>query len=511
MNILPFICAAFLLINPVLLAVFRRFEIQLEKLQFWIMVSSGTAWIFSGILLFLNPESHLNPIWNAGEDLLPSLAFSLDWVSASLALSVCSALFYVVLTRQESPRENALLSGLSGFSVLALFADSAYSLALFWTAVELFRFSLAIPLPEQGRISNAYLAGVLVRLSAPGLLILASLTGSGTENSPFLTEWEHNAAFPLLAAGFIGFVGWFLGPLSTQEEGGGTSQSIFQAWIPASLGLVLLIRGGTVLGDAPAFSALPLVIAILLILAALGSVLLDNAKDWWFVGCGLLAAGGAALAQPASALSWGIVFMLPGSLLWSEREKAHPSILILGLAGLGTLPFPFLPAWSGSVVFREGLPGILLAAGAGIFLGALIIAVLKRLPRMKEEKAELTPLLIIGSVILTLSQVLIAFRLGLLEASRGLLSGPIAVWLTPLLAVLVLVLGNWVPLTRKDLIASRLAWFADRLRQFLSEMYSVIKRIVDLLSNLLEGDGGLIWALLFGFLLITLISLRGGR
>jgi hypothetical protein len=337
------------------------------------------------------------------------------------------------------------------------------------------------------------------------------LTGTGTENSSFLTEWEQSAAFFLLAAGFIGFIGWFLGTESSQEREAAFPQNDFQNWIPAALGLVLLIRGGEVFGDAPPVSALSVTIAILLILGAVGSVLLDTAKHWWFIGCGLLALGAAVMADPASALSWGIVFMLPGTLLWSERDKEHPAFLLLGLGGIGILPLPFLPAWAGSVVFHRGLPGILLAAGTGTFLGALVIAVLKKLPRMKEEKAELTPLLIIGPVILTLSQLLIAFRLGLLEASRGLLSIPLAVWLTPLMVVLVLVLGNFVPLPGKDGITSHLVQFSARIRQSLAVIYRLFRRIVDLLSDLLEGNGGLIWALLFGFLLITLISIRGGR
>ena len=511
MNILPFLCAAFLLINPVLLAVFRRLEIQLEKLQFWIMVSTGSAWIFSGIFLFLNPQSQLNPIWNAGEELLPSLAFSLDWVSAALSLSVCSALFYLVLTRQESPWENALLSGLSGVSLLALFADSAYSVALFWAAVELFHFSLSLPEPEQRGFSTINLTGILVRLTAPALLILVSLTGSGTDTSPFLTEWKQSEAYPLLLGGFVGFIGWFLDSPILTGGSEGSPRSIFQVWIPSTLGLALMIRGGILLDGNPGSSTLPIILAILLILAAAGSVLLDTTAKWWFTGSGLLVAGSAALGHPASALSWAMVFMLPGCLLWSEKDKVHPAALVLGIGGLGVLPMPYLPAWSGSVVFQMTLPGILLACGSGIFMGALVIAVLKSLPRKEEEKAAPPPLSMIGSGILILSQVLIAFQLGLLEASQGLFSKPAAVWFTPLMVIVVQIIGNWVPLGSREPIKVRMMRSIVWLRRSLAGGFQIIRRIVDFLSDLLEGEGGLIWVLLFGFLLITLISLRGGR
>jgi hypothetical protein len=107
--------------------------------------------------------------------------------------------------------------------------------------------------------------------------------------------------------------------------------------------------------------------------------------------------------------------------------------------------------------------------------------------------------------------VLIAFRLGLLEMSRGLLSRPAVIWLTPLMIVLSLIAGNWVPLAGKDLIVKRLTGIAERLRQILFAIIRLVRWAVQFLFGLLEGDGGLIWALLFGFLILTLISLGGGR
>lgn len=511
MIILPFLSAGFLLINPVLLVIFKRFEIQLEKLQFWVMVSSGSAWIFAASLLLLNPQSHLNPIWNAGEALLPSLAFSVDWISAALSLSVCGAFFYIVFSRQESPQENALLSGLTGVSVLGIFSDSAYTLALFWTVLELFHYLMTVSRPEIGRISNNSLLGPLFRLAAPVILIWVTLIGNGTDGTSFFTDWGSPAAYPQLAAGFLGFLSWFPGKSSVEARNTERPRSALQTWIPAALGLMLMIRAGVLLGDTGGFSAIPVVISVLLFLTAAGGALLDTADRWWFAGCGLLVAGSAALADPVSALSWGMVFMLPGCLLWSERDQTQPTYLLLGLGGLGILSLPYLPAWTGMGVFQTGLSGILLATGCGLFLGALVIAVLKSLSRVSKLEDGLSPLLIIGSGILLLSQVLIAFRLGLLEMGRGLLSKPFVIWLTPLMIIMSLITGNWVPLQSKDSIVKRLTKVSERLKQFILAIIQLVGWGVRFLIGLLERDGGLIWALLLGFLILTLISLRGGR
>ncbi len=511
MNILPFLSAAFLLINPVLLAVFRKYEIKLEKLQFWVMVSSGTAWIIAAVFLILNPESHLNPVWDAGVELLPSLAFSMDWVSASLALAVCGALFFSVLRQEHTPRINALLAGLGGVSAIGVFAESAYTLALVWTALETFYLGISYPAGQRGKASRNYLLAMLVRLTTPAALVFISLTKTGSGGNGFLTGLDPAAAPAVIVAGLVGFLGWFLGVTPVGDKQGGDTPPIFKGWIPGTVGLMVILRGGVLLEGSSSAIYLPLLLSVLATLLSIGSLLLDLSSPLWFLGGGLLAAGSASLASPAGGLAWGVVFMLPGSLLWHEKARSHPSLIGLGLAGLGLLPLPYLPAWSGIQAFPGGIASYLLAASCGIFLGSLAIAVLKNLSRSTEKGKPISLMSILASGSLLLSQLLIAFRLGLLGASKGLLSHPVVVWLPLLGILLVLILGNWVPLRHREsallMIDRGVAW----IQMAISRILRSIESLIIFLAGLLEGDGGLIWALLIGMLIITLIGSRGVR
>jgi hypothetical protein len=106
---------------------------------------------------------------------------------------------------------------------------------------------------------------------------------------------------------------------------------------------------------------------------------------------------------------------------------------------------------------------------------------------------------------------LIALLLQLVVISRGLLTRPLGIWLPAAVLVLVLVLGNWIPLQKGDFFEGYLTGIFNRFRKFFSRFLRLVERLFHFLTSLLEGDGGLIWTLLLGLLLITLISLRGGR
>jgi len=58
-KLIPFLIAVFLFVNPLLEWVLRKLEIQTEKLQFWVMVSSGTAWVLALVNLLLDPKNSL--------------------------------------------------------------------------------------------------------------------------------------------------------------------------------------------------------------------------------------------------------------------------------------------------------------------------------------------------------------------------------------------------------------------------------------------------------------------
>ena len=174
--------------------------------------------------------------------LLPSLAFSLDWVSSSYFLAVTTLIFFGILVEGHSPQTNAWITGLGGICVIGTLVDSAYTLALIWTVIE--ALALYSFLKNQGETggNQRFILAILIRLAAPLLIIYVSVINSATGIAPFLTELPSSAAPYLLAAGIISYGGWAILPRVSQEEQPVFYPGRYESWLPAVLGLVLINR-----------------------------------------------------------------------------------------------------------------------------------------------------------------------------------------------------------------------------------------------------------------------------
>lgn len=510
MKLIPFLIAAFLLINPLLDWIFRKLKIQTEKLQFWVMLTSGTAWVLALAAIFLKLQSELTPVEPAVPEILPRLAFALDGISGAMVLSAVGLVFAVTLTRQGDPRANAWLAGLGGACVIGLESNSAYTLGLAWTIVEgihfyfFYRDRRIVPNPRE------YLPVVLLRISAPGTLILLSLTVSEPGSLLFTAAQDSRSAPILIAAGLLGFLGWFLSVPGPEEARGGNHPGAVENWIAGLLGIYLIVRGGALSEAGAGPGVVPLILSAMLLIAALAGTLLDRTPALWFLGCGLLATTTALISGEESALSWAVVMALPGTRLWQGRIRPRAALIPLLIASAGLLPIPFLPAWAGASAFSAGIPGILLGLSFGVLLGSALNNVLKAGDPTEPDSGALPLLGIIGAAAVLVSQAVIAFKYDLIAASGDLLGKPVTSWISLLGMIPVLILGNHLPLRQRTGLSAGLSRLAGIFWDALKKMVHLADQLVDLISRIFEGQAGLIWALLIGLLLITLVSIGGG-
>ncbi len=473
------------------------------------MLTSGTAWLISLVFFFLTPEQHLNPIWDAGEKLLPSLAFSLDWISSSYFLAVTSLIFFGILVEGFSPQINAWITAMGGVCLIGTVGDSAYTLALVWTVIEL--FSLYSYLKNQGEMegNQRYILAILIRLAAPLLIIYVSVINSATGTAPFLTELPSSAAVYLLAAGIISFGGWALFTSGFQE-----GQSVFlpgryASWIPAVLGLVLITRAASIFSGDGSSSGIFIITAVLFFLISLASALLSHPERSWRIGILALLIGSFSFAAPKAALAWGVIFLLPGIVLFRNFKSNKTATLALILGGIGILPVPFLPAWAGLISF-DGIPGLFYASLAGIFLGKTLNLGIQTWQGKDGDSEPISPLVITGYSVGLVSQLVISFQSGLIGSSLAISAVPISAWAAVVFFIPVTLFWSRIP-------ELKIPWwqkFTIKIRNIIGDITTFLPRMIDgavyLFTRLFEGDGGLIWTLLFGFLIITLISLRGG-
>jgi hypothetical protein len=507
--LLPLLSAFLLLLNPLLLLIFQWLKLNLQKFQFWAMVTSGAAWVISLAAFLIGPEVHLHPLGEELSSLLPAPALVLDGVSSALTMAVAAVVFYETLKAVDSPQRIARITGLGGICAAGLLSDSAYTLLYAWTALEGVCLLCSI-LDQDSRqyLRRKYLA-VILRLFTPLILIYTVLREGGEGAGLYFSDLPPDAGALVILAGLAGLVGW-VGFRSTGSSGNrGAQGDLYAELLPGVLGLALMVRGAGV--GAPALLLTPLYLLAVLVLlgAAVGLLIARPVPGWTIVAVGLMA-GSALSGLPGETLIWGLIYLLPGLLLRDGFSDRLEGILALIAGVLGVFCLPFFPAWAGTGLFGEGLAGAAFAGAYGLAGGGLLADMMEGIKAHEEPSSSLAPTRITAVVALLISLFAAAYDTGLLRSSLALLSAPLACWLSVPLMILLALLGPKVPRIKTSLPGNTLGRAGDILVNTLDTAAGFIDGVVTLLTGLFEGEGGLIWALVIGFLIISLISLQGG-
>lgn len=239
----------------------------------------------------------------------------------------------------------------------------------------------------------------------------------------------------------------------------------------------------------------------------------------------VIAVAGMAFAcviqgNPIASIAWGVGLILYGGLIFLASHHKLPVKIIAGVGVIGFSGLPFTPTANG----WSGLVGPQFSAASVFFILAhalVMLGVLRHATRPTEEingleswarivyPAGLGGLIVIGWVIAMIGQ------------AGGLAIG---VWWAAALAVL-LAGGGWWVLSRTEVRQEAVegeGWFAivarpvghwigvifglNWLYRSIFFFYRLLQQLVNFFSLLLEGQGGMLWALLLLALLSTLIA-----
>ncbi len=250
-----------------------------------------------------------------------------------------------------------------------------------------------------------------------------------------------------------------------------------------------------------------------------------NGRPYWMLAWAALAFSCTIRGAPIASVAWGIVLLLPGGFLflYSARNRYLLFLPALGVWGMIGLPFsPAASGWAG--LFGQGVDLLSLLAYLALLL--LLFGFLKHAFR-KDDPLSGTD---------RWAQVVYPAGLSLIMLTDNILGGygwPGSLtsaygWagiLPVLFCLLVLVMAlrglfpassnnfirnNWIALIIQNSlfqlsVFSRLDW----LYRLVGSVYAAAGRLLDGVTAILEGDGGVLWALLLLSLLISLISLGG--
>ena len=238
-------------------------------------------------------------------------------------------------------------------------------------------------------------------------------------------------------------------------------------------------------------------------------------RPFWLIGMSSLAVAAALRANPIGAAAWSSAIILSGSALFlsSEQNKWLTRVLVIGAWGISALPFSLT-----ATGWNSGTIGPLLGWLAWPFLiaaHAMLIAGFIRHSQRTITRASSEDQLVWGknvypigiSILLLMTLLLGLFGwTGALQFGNWFVGALVSLvtlgllWLTPRLRILNPVRAHWV----RPANTSWLEWSYQVLWNF----YRQLGRVSNVISNMLEGESGIMWTLLFLALFISFFAQR---
>ena len=493
------------------------------KVRYIYLVATGSAiagWLSVLSWRFRLPLSFEFPRWEPTNLFLESLSFTTDSLTWPLAFSVMTFTLAVILTataRDNFPATIAWAATLllGGFGLLAVLANNPLTLLMIWAAIDLAELAAQLYAVNGPQASEKVVTAFATHIAGIGILLWASMVSiSNGFPLDFQNAPSQVGLYLLMAVGLrLGVIPLHLPYLSESAIRRGFGSAL--RLISAASSLVLLAR-------IPTSSVASVFTPILLSLTALTAIFggwmwlraaneLD-ARPFWIIGLSSLAMASALRGNQIGAVAWGCALMLSGGALFlsSVHHTWLSRALWVGMWGISALPFSMTATgWSSSAPsFWPVWPFLLLAQGlllAGYFRHAMHPILHTNLGTLDLAAMYIYP---IGIGLLLVSSTLLgiwgwdgAFKLGtLIPALIGVLLGAAFIWITPRLRVLTPVRAHWV---RPE--GGTIIWI-DWLFRSLWSLYLAAGRLSTFFSNLLEGDSGFMWTLLFLVLFISLMA-----
>lgn len=517
------ITVAALLVTALLLLL-----IQLTAPNFrytWLIATSGALLVWISVFVWQTqmPLTLQFPAWQPTTLFAQSPLFAADEIAWTFSVSLstlCLAIILTAVARNNFPRPINWMGTLllTSLGILAVLADNPLTLVLIWAAIDITELIAQIRVVEDPELSERTVIAFASRAAGTFVLLWADMVSvANGQVLDFHSAPPQAGLYLLIAAALrIGVLPLHLpysGELSLRR-GFGTGLRM----ISAASSLILLAR---IPSSSLASPLTPYLMILVSLAAVYGGWQWLRAPDeltgrpFWLIGMGSLAVAAALRANPVGATAWSCGLILAGSALFlsSEQNRWLTRALLVGAWGASALPFSLTATgWNSGVI-----PPLIawLAWPVLLLAHAMLVAGFVRhsLRTTTRESSEDQPIWAknvypIGISLLLLITVVLGLYgwSGTLQIGNwlvGVLASLLAIgliWLTPRLRILNPVRAHWVRPTN----ASWLEWGY----QFLWNIYRQLGRVSNMISNVLEGESGVMWTLLFLVLFISFFSQR---
>ena len=485
----------------------------------WLVAMGGAMLGFVSVFLWLvqlplNLELPGVPTLDAFNS---SLVFSADGISFPLALCIAALTLSILLTAVTQPvYVNTLVwagtLALGGAGILAVTSNNPLTLLLMWAALDLTEIIIHLRSVSGESNNEKVVISFSTRALGIGFLLWGSMVSIADANTfEFQSMSARAGIFLVIAAGLrLGVLPLHL-PYASESNlrrGFGTAVRL----ISSASSLILL---GRIPVGILSSNLTPFLMILTLIAALYGGWTWLRAPDelngrpHWVIGIASLAILSALSGNPVGAVAWGCALILVGGALFlaSAQNIWLNRIMLIGAFSISALPFSLTAsAWLGGLGFF--IPFVILAQA--LMMAGFVRHALRPANRdsLDEQPGWMQAVYPAGIILLILIQVMLGL-IGWEGASQfgAWLQASIAsfltfglVWASRRFRIFNPVRAHWVSSTESRL---------GSLYQGIWSIYRLLGRMSQIVIQTLEGEGGIMWTLLFLVLFVSLLTQVG--
>ncbi len=455
------------------------------------------------------------------------LLLQVDGVSWPLAFSLAALLLAVILTapvrlgKKSYPIAWASNLFILGMGLAGVLSGNLLTLLLVWSLIDVVELGIMLRTVHEPRLNAQVVVAFMARVTGSIVALSAFIVGVNQNPGSEASAFPQASALLLVAAGLR--LGVLPLNLPYQQEiqmrrGVGT----LLRTVSAATSLVLLARLSPTQMPTGWMNFLLFGTAVGTLYAAgmwAGAANELSGRPYWVVALAGMAIGCVLNGSPLTSLIWSTAMILYGGVLFLYSARARFSVILPILAALAMSGLPFTPTafgWPGLLGDALSLFDLALILSAALLIFGMIRHALTTGDALKNMQGWIQVAYPLGLVLLIGSGWLMILLgpAGFLTIGRFPAS----------LAVVLLSVGMITILLFQPKLAylkERLAWMDTLLSavvkwivSFFSFhwLYSILQNFMDLLRRLiislslvLEGEGGVLWALVLLALLLTLL------
>lgn len=491
----------------------------------WLVATGGALLGWISVLAWQTqmPFALQFPAWQPEILFSQSPTFVGDGIAWTFSLSLATLSLAIILTavvRSNFPRPINWVGTLilTSLGILAVLAGNPLTLVLIWAAIDISELIVQMRVVKDPGLSERTVVAFASRAAGIFVLLWADMVSlANGQPLDFRSAPPQAGLYLVLAAGLrIGVLPLHL-PYSGESSlrrGFGTGLRM----ISAASSLILLAR---IPPTSLASPITPYLIILVSLAAVYGGWQWLRAPDeltgrpFWLIGMGSLAIAAALRANPIGATAWGCGLILAGGALFlsSEQNKWLTRALLIGAWGISGLPFSLTATgWNSGLIppLLSWLAWPILLVAHAMLVTGFIRHSLRMTTRGNSEDQPIWAKNVypIGiSLLLLMILVLGIFGWeGTLQFGNwfaAILTSILIIsltWLTPRLRILNPVRAHWVR-------PANTSWL-DWAYQVLWNLYRQLGRISTAISNVLEGESGVMWTLLVLVLFASFFAQR---